>query len=205
MSKKGETAFMGIGILAGLALSGTAVHAADYLTARPSSQTFYIDGQQTALTAYTIGGSNYVRLRDIGRAVDFGVIYDGATNSVYIDPDAPYVEEVPTPAQATLSPSALTEEAVRAAILALKETYPNGATYPHPTAPAPASAVRSATATTARAGPCSVRTPPLETCRGGSSPIPAGMRSGRAMCWITVADHPATPSWCWKRRTSTSR
>lgn len=73
---------MGIGILAGLALSGPAAHAADYLTARPSTHTFYINGQQTTLTAYAIGGSNYVRLQDIGRTVDFGVTYDAATNSV---------------------------------------------------------------------------------------------------------------------------
>lgn len=85
MNRKREAIFMGLGILAGLALSGPAAQAADYLTARPSSQTFYIDGQQTALTAYAIGGSNYVRLRDIGRAVNFGVTYDATTNSVYID------------------------------------------------------------------------------------------------------------------------
>ncbi|MBD5084851.1 MAG: hypothetical protein HDT33_07260 [Clostridiales bacterium] len=44
-----------------------------------------MNGQQAPLTAYLIGGSNYVRLRDIGQAVDFGVTYDAATNSVYID------------------------------------------------------------------------------------------------------------------------
>ena len=85
-SRKREAIFMGIGILAGLALSGPAAQAADYLTARPTTQTFYINGQQVPLTAYLIGGSNYVRLRDIGRAVDFGVTYDATTNSVYIAP-----------------------------------------------------------------------------------------------------------------------
>ena len=85
MNRKREAIFMGIGILAGLALSGPATQAADCLTARPSSQTFYINGQQTALTAYVINGNNYVRLRDIGKAIDFGVIYNAVTNSVYID------------------------------------------------------------------------------------------------------------------------
>ncbi len=37
------------------------------------------------MTAYNIGGNNYVKLRDISRAVDFGVTYDATTNSVYID------------------------------------------------------------------------------------------------------------------------
>ena len=82
MSRKREAIFMGIGIMAGLTLSGPAVQAADYLTARPSTQAFYINGQQASLTAYLIGGSNYVRLRDIGKAVDFDVTYDAATNSV---------------------------------------------------------------------------------------------------------------------------
>ena len=132
MSRKHGAIFMGIGILAGLALSGPAAQAADYLTARPSTQTFYINGQQAPLTAYLIGGSNYVRLRDIGRAVGFDVTYDATTNSVYIDPSSPYIEEVAAPLQTQTSPSVITEETARSAILALKETYPHGAVYPTP-------------------------------------------------------------------------
>lgn len=132
MNRKREAVFMGIGILASLALSGPAAQAADDLTARPSSQTFYIDGQQATLTAYSIGGSNYIRLRDIGRAVDFGVTYDAATNSVYIDPNAPYVEEVAILAQATPPSQAVTEENVRAALAQLRKTYPTGTVYPTP-------------------------------------------------------------------------
>ena len=101
----------------------------------PTTQTFYLDGQKIDLTAYLIGGSNYIRLRDIGRAVNFGVNYDAATNSVYIAPNSPYIEEVTTPAQTTSSPSAITEENVRSAILALKQTYPHGAVYPTPYRP----------------------------------------------------------------------
>ena len=132
MSRKREAIFMGIGILAGLALSGPAAQAADYLTARPTTQTFYVDGRQVQFEAYQIHGNNFVKLRDIGKAVDFGVTYDVTSNSVYIDPDAPYAEEVTTSAQATPTPSAPTEENVRAAILALKQTYPHGAVYPAP-------------------------------------------------------------------------
>ena len=134
-SRKREAIFMGIGILAGLALSGPAAQAADYLTARPSTQTFYINGQQAPLTAYLIGGSNYVRLRDIGKAVDFGATYDAATNSVYIDPSSPYIEEMTVPVQTQTSPSVITEETARFAILALKQTYPHGAEYPTPYRP----------------------------------------------------------------------
>ena len=66
MSRKQGAIFMGLGILAGLTLSGPAVQAADYLTARPSSQPIYVDGLRVSMTAYNIGGNNYVRLRDIG-------------------------------------------------------------------------------------------------------------------------------------------
>ena len=116
---------MGIGILAGLALSGPAAHATDYLTARPSTHTFYINGQQTTLTAYAIGGSNYVRLQDIGRTVDFGVTYDAATNSVYIDSTQPYQDEVQ-------SVAAVTEESVQTTLAQIRELYPTGTEFPTP-------------------------------------------------------------------------
>lgn len=80
---------------AALLFSGGTALAATVLTAVPSTQTFYVDGQEVALEAYAIEGHNYVQLRDIGRAVDFGVTYDGAANIVRIDSTAPYVEESP--------------------------------------------------------------------------------------------------------------
>ena len=132
-SRKREAIFMGLGILTGLTLSGPAAQAADYLTARPTTQAFYLDGEKVSLTAYLIGGSNYVRLRDVGKAVDFGVNYDAATNSVYIDPDSHYEQEVTTPAQTTTLPSAtITEESVQAALEQLKQIYPSGTVFPAP-------------------------------------------------------------------------
>ena len=128
-SRKREVVFMGIGVLAGLALCGPAAQAADYLTARPSTQTFYINGQQAPLTAYLIGGSNYVRLRDIGGAVDFGVTYDATTNSVYIDSTQPYQAET---AQPTVTTSDVTEESVRAVLADLRQLYPPGTVFPAP-------------------------------------------------------------------------
>ena len=126
MNRKREAIFIGLGILAGLALSGPAAQAADYLTARPSSQTFYINGQQVALTAYSIGGNNYVRLRDIGKTVDFGVTYDAAANSVHIDSTQPYWEET------SIAPSAPTEESVQSTLAQLREIYPTGTEFPTP-------------------------------------------------------------------------
>ena len=135
MSRKREMIFMGMGILTGLALCGSTQAANVSLTAAPTNQTFYVDGQQVQFEAYQIHGNNFVKLRDIGKAVDFGVEYHAADNSVHIAPDAPYIEEVTTPAPAQTSPLAPTEESVRAAILALKETYPHMAVYPTPYRP----------------------------------------------------------------------
>ena len=98
MSRRKEVVLMATGIVVGMALSGQVGHAASAtLTASPSTQTFYLDGQKIQLQAYSIGGNNYVKLRDIGKAVDFGVAYDGTTNSVYINTDEFYVEEDPQP------------------------------------------------------------------------------------------------------------
>lgn len=109
---------MGMALLSG----GTAL-ASTVLTATPSSQTFYINGRQVTMTAYLIGGSNYVRLRDIGQAVGFNVYWDG---TVQVESGKPYTgtapasQSVPPTQQA---PTALTEESVRATIRALRDTY----------------------------------------------------------------------------------
>ena len=130
--KKGTAITFAIGVLTGLALCGPAAQAADCLTACPTTQTFYVDGRQVQFEAYQIHGNNFIKLRDIGKAVDFGVDYDAATNSVYIAPNSPYIEEVTTPAPTTPSPQAVTEESVQAALAVLKERYPTGTVYPTP-------------------------------------------------------------------------
>lgn len=96
------------GIIIGAALFGGGTAYAAGLTAEPSSQTFYVDGVQVQLQAYAIGGSNYVKLRDVGQAVNFNVTYDAATNSVQIATGEPYSEDAPavTPApQPTPAPA----------------------------------------------------------------------------------------------------
>lgn len=62
-----------------------------------------------------------MKLQDIGQAIDFGVTYDGATNSVYIDPNSHYEQEAKISAQTAATPSTLTEDNVRAAIRALRD------------------------------------------------------------------------------------
>ncbi|MBD5133230.1 MAG: hypothetical protein HDT38_01980 [Clostridiales bacterium] len=98
MLRRKEIALVTAGILAGIAVSGPAAQAAAGLMANPSNQKFYLDDQRISLTAYEIGGSNYVKLRDIGEAVDFSVTYDAAANIVTIHPDKPYEMAATLPA-----------------------------------------------------------------------------------------------------------
>ena len=100
MSKRKEIALVTAGILAGITVSGPATQAVAGLMASHSSQKFYLNDQRVSLTAYEIGGSNYVKLRDIGQAVDFGITYDAKANTVTIHPDRPYEMEVTAPTSA---------------------------------------------------------------------------------------------------------
>ena len=130
--KKGSIIMFVAGAFVGLALCGPVQAATTALSATPSNQTFYIDGRQVTVTAYLIGDSNYVRLRDVGQAVGFNVYWDGA---VQIESDKLYTgvapeTQAPVPCQQT--PAGITEETVQDALLQLKETYPSGTSYGAP-------------------------------------------------------------------------
>jgi hypothetical protein len=53
-------------------------------TAVPSTQSLYINGSAANLTAFNIGGSNFIKLRDMGTALNFTVNYDEATKTMLI-------------------------------------------------------------------------------------------------------------------------
>ena len=75
-------------IVLGMVMAGPAAQAAEeLLTAVHSTHQFYLDGEQIELEAYIINGNNYVKLADVGRALDFNVYWDGA---VQIESAAPY-------------------------------------------------------------------------------------------------------------------
>ena len=90
---KKTTITMLLGIMLGTMLTAPAVNAAYGVLAERSAQAVYIDGQRVELEAYSIDGNNYVKLRDIGAAVDFNVYWDGA---VQIQRGMPYTGEAPT-------------------------------------------------------------------------------------------------------------
>ena len=86
-----EVALVASGIMLGAAFAAPAATAA--LTAQQSSQKIFVDGQQVQIEAYSIGGVNYCKLRDIGKAAGFNVSYDPLTNTVQINTTEPYVDE----------------------------------------------------------------------------------------------------------------
>ncbi len=59
--------------------------------ASPSNDAIVIDGMETSLTVYKIGGSNYFKLRDLGKALNFYVGWE-AGRGVFIETDKPYSE-----------------------------------------------------------------------------------------------------------------
>ena len=101
MKKKNGASLLAAGVLAGMVIGTPTAHAAvEYLKALPTSSAIYVDGEEVRLEAYTIGGSNYVKLRDIGRLAGFNVYWDGA---VQVDTDAPYTGEAPTTQAGTIT------------------------------------------------------------------------------------------------------
>ena len=86
--KKNITAMV-TGMVIGAALVS---EAAAGIVAEPTWQKIYVDGQQVSMTAYNIGGNNYVRLRDIGQQVGFNVYW---SDGVQIDTDVPYTGVAP--------------------------------------------------------------------------------------------------------------
>ena len=63
----------------------------DSKTASPSNDAIIIDGVETGLTVYKIGGANYFKLRDLGKALNFYVGWE-AGKGVYIETGKPYGE-----------------------------------------------------------------------------------------------------------------
>lgn len=89
-------------------LTGITDTAVTGATAKPTDQRITVDGKEVSMTAYKIKGNNYVKLRDIGKTINFGVSFNMATKAVSIDPNGTYVEEVkPTPS--THSAAAITK------------------------------------------------------------------------------------------------
>ena len=95
MNRMKNTGLVLCGLALGLSLSAPAAQAVESLKATLSTNRVLVDGQEVCLTAYNINGNNYVKLRDIGKAVGFEVYWDSENGCVQVESGKPYTGEEP--------------------------------------------------------------------------------------------------------------
>ena len=61
-------------------------------TPTPTQSKIYLDGKEVNFTVYLIDGNNYFKLRDIMKAIDAYVGWDGATSTITLDTSKGYVD-----------------------------------------------------------------------------------------------------------------
>ena len=71
------------------------------LSAATTDSNVYLDGKPLALKAYFINRTNYVKLRDLAAAIDFGVTYVPLTRAIEIDTSVGYTPDKPAPISAS--------------------------------------------------------------------------------------------------------
>jgi hypothetical protein len=72
-----------------LAVSGESAGAQGKL----AQTSIFVDGEKASFTSYKIGGSHYIKLRDIAAAVDFSVTWDSSSNTVGMDTSSGYTPQ----------------------------------------------------------------------------------------------------------------
>ena len=87
-----NVSMMFTGMVIGAALTGGSIAVAAGITAEPTWQPIFVDGQQVEMQAYNIAGHNYVKLRDMGEQVGFNVYWNAG---VQIDTGHPYTGIAP--------------------------------------------------------------------------------------------------------------
>lgn len=119
MKKQILTMFTGL-FIGAIITGGASAYAAGILAER-SNHRIFVDGQEVQMEAYGIAGHNYVKLRDIGKAVGFNVFWDVDSGCVQIETGAPYTGEAPS---AEAVPSAAAPSDVDAAKQDIRVTSP---------------------------------------------------------------------------------
>ena len=100
------------GTALGLALSAPAAQAVESLKAVLSTNRIFVDGQEVQIEAYAIHDNNYMKLRDIGKAVGFNVYWNAEDGSVQIETDKPYTGEAPAKGEAADDADAMKQDIV---------------------------------------------------------------------------------------------
>ncbi len=60
--------------------------------AKLTTSKIYVNGKLVNFTAYNINGNNYFKLRDVAAEINFGVLWDGAANTIRVDTKVDYTE-----------------------------------------------------------------------------------------------------------------
>ena len=105
------------GLFIGAVITGGASAYTAGILAERSTNRIYVNGQEVQMEAYTINGTNYVKLRDIGKTVDFEVYWDGDAKCVQVESGKPYTGEAPAKAEDAKS----TEQPVQTDVAAAKQ------------------------------------------------------------------------------------
>lgn len=98
-----------LGLMCGMALWGfapTVQATVDYVVAKLSPQSIYLDGNAVDWTVYNVADQNYIRLADLCPELGVGISWDSATNSVLLTSNGTTPETTPvvtTPTIATTS------------------------------------------------------------------------------------------------------
>ena len=92
------------GFLTCLLLAGitTTAYAAGIMAER-SHHRVVVDGKEVQMEAYVINGNNYVKLRDIGKAVGFEVYWDSTNGCVQVESGKPYTGTAPAKVESVKS------------------------------------------------------------------------------------------------------
>ncbi len=80
-----------VSIISTILLFVSKVFAADIV----SGQDIYINGTKAEMSAINYNDNNYVKLRDIAKALNIEITYNAETNTVSINTDKSYIEEKP--------------------------------------------------------------------------------------------------------------
>ena len=98
MNRMKNTGLVLCGLVMGLALSSPAVQAVESLKATLSTNRIFVDGQEVQIEAYAIHDNNFMKLRDVGKAVGFNVYWNAGDGTVQIETDQPYTGKAPAKA-----------------------------------------------------------------------------------------------------------
>ena len=93
MKKQILTMFTGL-FIGAIITGGASAYAAGILAER-SNHRIFVDGQEVQMEAYAVNGNNYVKLRDVGRAVGFNVYWNSDAKCVQVESKNPYTGEAP--------------------------------------------------------------------------------------------------------------